>query len=171
VALDEHRLRYWQVVGFLRNLVTCLASISNPVRGRDHLVHHLLLITLNRLVVDSLARIEGIELPPAPALTRADPLPGSDVVEEIAEELNDMVAALEDPELRQRARRMRYFLGQLAETWSLAPQIAQLDAEDGPRADEDAAAALRRLARAADRRLELFPRATSITRTPVADFS
>ena len=64
LAPDEGRLRYWQAVGVLRNVITCQASISNPVRGRDRLVHYLLAPSLNRLLVDALARIEGIELPP-----------------------------------------------------------------------------------------------------------
>lgn len=162
VRLEPQRLRYWQAVGILRNLVTCLASISNPVRGRDRLVHHLLVPSLNRLLVDALARIDGIELPP-PDLPAAKPsrLPGGDVIAEIAVGLADMVAAVDDSDQRQRLKRMRHLLAQLADTWPLAFEIARADAADGPPAT-DPRERLVELAERANRHLALFPRALTL---------
>jgi hypothetical protein len=172
VVLDDRRLRYWQAVGLLRNLITCLASIANPVHGRDRLVHHMLVPSLNRLLVDALARLDGIALdPPSPLELPAQMLPGVDVVAQIAGDLRGVIAALDDEEARQRARRMRYLLAQLTETWSLAPELARLEAQDGPRPGEDTAARLRQLGRSADRWLALFPRAAVLARARIADFS
>ncbi len=170
VVLDEGRLRYWQAVGVLRNLITCLASISNPVRGRDRLVHYLLAHSLERLLVDSLARIEGVELEPAVPPRPAPPLPGTDVVREIADEMTEVIAALSDDEARQRVRRMRYLLGQLVDTWSLAPELARQAEADGPKPGEDATAALERLSRSADRTLALFPRGAALASARMAGF-
>ena len=161
VEIDPHRLRYWQVMGVLRNLITCLSSISNPVRGRDRLVHHMLLPSLDRLLLGLLAELEGVQLEPAPALPEPGlALPGANVMEEIAGELPGIAAAIEDPERRQRARRVRYLFAQLAQTWPLAFEIAHADAAEPPTHDTEAR--LRRLARIADRRLALFPRAREL---------
>jgi aminoglycoside phosphotransferase (APT) family kinase protein len=168
MTLDEQRLRYWQAVGLLKNLVTCLISIANPVRGRDRLVHHMLVPPLNALLVRALARVEEIELEAPAALAPAEPLPGADVLAEIAEGLTEVVGALEQEEPRQRARRMRYLLAQLAETISIAPEVARLEASELPADEEDTASTLQRLARSAERRLELFPRAAALARTPLA---
>ena len=163
---DARRLRYWQAVGILRNLVTCLASVSNPVRGRDRLVHHLLIPSLNRLLIDALARIDGIELPP-PELAEppAEPLPGGDVIAEIAGALGELEEP--DPEQRQRVRRMRHLLAQLAGTLPLAPAIARADAAAGPPA-ADPVERMHQLAEQADRRLALFPRAVALATAPLA---
>jgi aminoglycoside phosphotransferase (APT) family kinase protein len=160
LELDPERLRYWQAVGVLRNLVTCLASVSNPVRGRDRLVHYMLLPALDRLLLGMLAELEGVELEPTPEPQRQDDLPGASVIKEISHELDALVPAIEDPERRQRARRMRYLLTQLAETWPLAFDIASADAAEPPA--RDTAERLRRLTRIADRRLALFPRAREL---------
>ncbi|HEY4098761.1 MAG TPA: phosphotransferase family protein, partial [Baekduia sp.] len=117
LALDPARLRYWQAVGVLRNLVTCLASIANPVRGRDRLVHHLLVPSLDRLLLGRLAGLVDVALPAPAPLEAAAALPGGDVFAEIARELGDLVPAIPDADRRQRARRMRHLLAQLAETW------------------------------------------------------
>jgi aminoglycoside phosphotransferase (APT) family kinase protein len=159
VRPDERRLRYWQAVGILRNLITCLASISNPVRGRDRLVHHMLIPSLNRLMVD-----------PPPALAAAPgALPGSDVVAQIAGDLGELAAALGDTEQRQRVKRMRYLLAQLAGTWPLSAEIARADAAEGPPAG-DPAERLVQLAQRADRLLGLFPRALGLATAPLAGF-
>ncbi|HEY4279601.1 MAG TPA: phosphotransferase [Conexibacter sp.] len=170
IALDSERLRYWQAVGILRNLLTCLASISNPARGRERLVHHLLVPSLNCLLVEALAAIDGVALEPAPPLALAEPLPGEAVMREIAQTLADVVPAIADEEQRQRARRARHLLAQLAETWPLAAQIAALEQADAPPADEDDASRLQRLARTADRELALFPRALPLAHAPLASF-
>jgi aminoglycoside phosphotransferase (APT) family kinase protein len=162
IAPDEGRLRYWQAVGVLRNVITCQASISNPVRGRDRLVHYLLAPSLNRLLVDSLARIEGIELPPPVLIKPTAALPGMDLIHEVADEMTEVIVALTEDEVRQRARRMRYLLAQLAETFSLAPALANEEERDVPVPGEGVAASLERLARGADRWLSLYPRAAAM---------
>jgi aminoglycoside phosphotransferase (APT) family kinase protein len=165
-AADEQRLRYWQAVGILRNLVTCLASVSNPVRGRDRLVHHMLIPGLNRSLIDALARVDGITLP-APSLTAApSAAPGAEVLSEIARDLGELAGEATDPERRQRLKRMRLLLGQLAETFPLAAGIARAEATGGPPA-RDPVDRLHQLAEHADRRLSLFPRALALaTATP-----
>jgi aminoglycoside phosphotransferase (APT) family kinase protein len=163
VAPDDERLRYWQAVGILRNVITFQASISNPVRGRDRLVHHLLAPSLNRMLVDALARIEGIELPPPALMKPVEPLPGMEVIREIADELTEVVGSLTDDEVRQRARRMRYLLTQLADTFSLAPAVAAAEQREPQIRSDATGATLERLARATDRSLSLFPRALPMT--------
>jgi aminoglycoside phosphotransferase (APT) family kinase protein len=158
---DAARLRYWQAVGILRNLLTCLASVSNPVRGRDRLVHHLLIPSLNRLLIDALARVEGVELPPPRLLSPPRRLPGCDVLAEIAGALGDLDEP--DPEQRQRVRRMRHLLAQLAETFALAPEIALGDPPATDPADR-----MRQLAEQADRHLSLFPRGLATATATVA---
>jgi aminoglycoside phosphotransferase (APT) family kinase protein len=164
---DEQRLRYWQAVGILRNLVTCLASISNPVRGRDRLVHHMLIPGLNRAVLDALARIDGVPLPP-PALTPpAVTAPGAEVMSEIARDLGELAGEARDPEQRQRLKRMRHLLGQFADTFPLAAEIARAEAAGGPPA-RDPVDRLHQLCEQADRRLSLFPRSLALATAPLA---
>jgi aminoglycoside phosphotransferase (APT) family kinase protein len=160
IEIDETRLRYWQAVGVMRNLVTCLCSVSNPTRGRDRLVHHMLIPSLDRLLLGQLAELEGVMLEPAADLPPAPELPGAEVMDELAGELAGLVDAIADPERRQRARRARYLFAQLAQTWPLAFAIAEADAAEP--ASSDTAGRLRRLTRIADRRLSLFPRAREL---------
>jgi aminoglycoside phosphotransferase (APT) family kinase protein len=160
IEIDETRLRYWQAVGVMRNLVTCLCSVSNPIRGRDRLVHHMLIPSLDRLLLGQLAELEGVTLEPAGDLPPAPELPGAEVMDELAGELSGLVDAIADPERRQRARRARYLFAQLAQTWPLAFAIAEADAAEP--AGGDTAGRLRRLTRIADRRLALFPRAREL---------
>ena len=171
-APDARRLLFWQAVSLLRNLVTCLASVSSPVRGRDRLVHHMLIPALNRMLVDALARIDGVVLaPPAPAPTptpEATELPGARVLGEIAGGFDEIIAVIDDDEPRQRARRMRHLLAQLAETMPLAPILQAQERDDSAVPGEDTGAALARLARSADRGLTMFPRAAALARTPLA---
>jgi aminoglycoside phosphotransferase (APT) family kinase protein len=169
VRLDTRRLEYWQAVGLLRNLITCLASISNPVRGRDRLVHHMLIPSLNRLIVDALARLEGVELAPPVPVATPPAQSGSEVVAEIAGDLAELAAATSDPDQRQRVKRMRYLLAQLAETWPLSARIADADAAEGPPAT-DPAERLAQLAERADRLLGLFPRARTLATAQLAGF-
>jgi aminoglycoside phosphotransferase (APT) family kinase protein len=157
LALDPDRLRYWQAVGILRNLLTCLGSISNPVAGRDRLVHFMLIPPLQRLLVGQLAEIAAVDLPEPEDLGPPPALPGAGLISEIGRELADLPDAIADPERRQRVRRMRYLFGQLAETWPLAAEIARRDDAEAPGADDEGR--LRQLARVADRELALFPRA------------
>lgn len=169
VALDDRRLEYWQAVVILRNLVTCLASIHNPSRGRDRLVHHMLVPSLHAMLPAALARIAGVELEPVAPPQGPETLPGGDVLDELATALGELAGNLGDRDQRTRAKRMRFLLAQLAQTWTLAPEIARLDAADGPPAD-DPAERIAQLHRAAQRRLALFPRARPMTEAPVQSF-
>jgi hypothetical protein len=137
------------------------------VRGRDRLVHHLLIPSLNRLLIDALARIDGIELPPPVLAPAPAALPGGDVVAEIAGALGELAGTLADPEQRQRVKRMRHLLAQLAGTWPLASEIARADAGAGPPAPDPAERMLQ-LAQRADRHLSLFPRALGLATAPLA---
>lgn len=169
LALDPARLRYWQAVGVLRNLVTCLSSVGNLIAGRDRLVHHMLIPTLDRVLVGMLAELEGVALEPTPPPADPGALPGGEVIAEIAAELSGLARAIEDPEQRQRARRARYLLSQLERTWPLAFDIARADGAEP--VVTDTAGRLQRLARMADRRLALFPRARELAGIELASLA
>lgn len=170
VELDEERLRYWQAVVVLRNLVTCLACISNPVRGRDRTVHFMIVPPLQVMLVDALCRLAGVEPAEPEPLEPLPELPGLDVVEEVALSLPVIVEALSDKERWARAKRMQRLTAQLAETLPLAPAIAAADAAEGPPA-ADEGERLGQLSRMARRRLLLYPRARAMAAAPVAGFA
>jgi len=167
--LDDRRLRYWQAMVILRNLITCLASIHNPSRGRDRLVHFMLVPSLHAMLPMALARIADVRLEPVPAPTGPETLPGGDVLHEVATVLGELANGLTDRDQRSRAKRMRFLLAQLSATWTLAPEIARLAEVDGPPAD-DPIERLGQLHRVAQRRLALFPRARAMTEAPVQGF-
>jgi aminoglycoside phosphotransferase (APT) family kinase protein len=169
VALDEARLRYWQAVVILRNLITCLASIHNPSRGRDRLVHFMLVPSLHAMLAVALARIAGVELEPVPVPEARGELPGGEVLDELATAVGELARMLDDGDARSRAKRMRFLLAQLAQTWTAAPEIARLDAAEGPPAT-DPLERIGQLHRIAQRRLALFPRARPMTEAPVQGF-
>jgi aminoglycoside phosphotransferase (APT) family kinase protein len=166
LTVEDGRLAYWQAVALLRNLVSCHAAVANPVRGRDRLVHLMLIPALERLVIDALARLEGVELAPTPTPEGPADLPGGDVLREVAAGFDTILRALTDAEARSRAKRMRILLGQLARTWTLAPGIARADAAAEPACDR--AGRLQQLADAAERRLALFPRSAVMARAELA---
>jgi aminoglycoside phosphotransferase (APT) family kinase protein len=168
-ALDGERLRYWQAVGVLRNVIICESSVSNRVPGRDQLVQRLLLPSVNRMLIGLLAELEGVELPPPPIPGPPPRLPGAETLDEVAAELSAILPGIEDPELHQRGRRVRYLLSQFAETWPLAAELAAAAAAEGPAAT-DPAERLWQLARAADREIALFPRAATMAYTPPPGF-
>lgn len=169
VGLDESRLRYWQAVSVLRNLIICLSSISNPVRGRDRLVHMMLIPSLNLLLMRTLAALESVVLPSVPPAAAAGPLPGGEVISEIASELGELVAAIDDPERRQRARRARHLLAQLADTWPLAFEIGARQRPADP--DMSRVERLLELGTRADMHLRLFPRARALGEVELPGFS
>jgi aminoglycoside phosphotransferase (APT) family kinase protein len=169
VELDDHRLHYWQAMVILRNLITCLASIHNPSRGRDRLVHHMLVPSLHAMLVAALARIAGVTLEPVEPPSGPEDLPGGDVLREVATAVGELANGLTDRDQRSRAKRMRFLLAQLSATWTLAPEIARADAADGPPA-ADPLERLGQLHRAAQRRLALFPRARAMAEAPVQAF-
>lgn len=171
LLLDGRRLLYWQAVGVLRNVIACHASISNPVRGRDRLVHHLLLQSANRLLLSTLGELIGVELPRNEQLhvrSAMPALPGAEVVSEIVAELSSVIDSGADPESLQRVRRMRYLLGQFAETWPLAFEIVAQEAAEPAATERDER--LRQLARIADHRLDLFPRAAKVALIELGSF-
>jgi aminoglycoside phosphotransferase (APT) family kinase protein len=167
--LDPARLIYWQAVVVLRNLATCLASISNPVRGRDRLVHYMLVPALQVMIVDAMCRIAGVE-PAAPEpLEPVAGLPGLDAFGEIVAGLPLLVDAADDDYARTRGKRMNFLGRQLVENLPLAPAIAAADAGEGPPAasDEERLAQLSRMAR---RGLRLFPRQAWMAEREFASF-
>lgn len=169
VELDESRLRYWQAVVILRNLVTCLALTSNPVRGRDRLVHHMIVPPLQVMLVEAMALIADVALPPVTAVEAEHDLPALAVIGDIAGDLTGIVDAIDDPAWKTRAKRMRLLLSQLAETLPLAPGIAIADSRIGEAATDDAER-LRQLDAVARRHLQLFPRAAAMAEVPVQGF-
>ena len=154
---DPRRLAYWQAVVLMRNLATCLASISNPVRGRDRLVHHMLVPPLQVMIVDAMCRIVGIAPAEPEPLEPARGLPGLEVLAEVVASLPLLIDATNDEDARARGRRMNYLGGQLAESLSLAPGILVAAASEGPLAGTDNEQ-LAQLSRRARRHLRLFPR-------------
>jgi aminoglycoside phosphotransferase (APT) family kinase protein len=157
VEPDPERLAYWQAMVVLRNLVTCLASICNPVRGRDRLVHYMLVPPLQVMIVDAMCRIAGIDPAEPDPPAALDGLPGLDALGEIVAGLPLLVGAADDDYARTRGKRMNYLGRQLAENLPLAPAIAAADAAEGPAAasDEERLGQLSRMAR---RHLLVFPR-------------
>jgi aminoglycoside phosphotransferase (APT) family kinase protein len=169
VELDPGRLAFWQAVIVLRNLVTCLASINNPTRGRDRLIHHMLVPPLQVMMVDAMARIAGVE-PAAPEpLDPLPDLPGLDILDEIVGNLPLLVDATDDPEAQTRGKRMKWLGRQLVDNLPLAPAIAAADAAEGPAATDDAER-LGQLGRMARRHLLLFPRQEGMVDADFAGF-
>jgi aminoglycoside phosphotransferase (APT) family kinase protein len=157
VEPDPERLAYWQAMVVLRNLVTCLASISNPVRGRDRLVHYMLVPPLQVMIVGAMCRIAGVDPAEPDPPAALDGMPGLDALGEIVAGLPLLVDAADDDYARTRGKRMNYLGRQLAENLPLAPAIAAADAAEGPAADSDEER-LGQLSRMARRHLLLFPR-------------
>jgi hypothetical protein len=153
----------------LRNLATCLASIGNPTRGRDRLIHHMLVPPLQVMMVDAMARIVGVEPSAAEPLDPLPDLPGLAILDEIVGNLPLLVRATDDPEARTRGKRMKWLGSQLVENLPLAPAIAAADAAEGPPASEDAAR-LGQLGRMARRHMLLFPRQQGLADAAFARF-
>lgn len=169
VELDPARLAYWQAVVVLRNLVTCLASVSNPIRDRDRLIHYMLIPSLQVLMVRTMARIAGVEEEDPPPLQPLDAMPGIDVLGEIVAGLPLLVEEASDEYAVLRGKRMTLLGRQLVETLPLAGAIAAADAAEGPAATGDAAR-LAQLGRMAQRRLALLPRGRALAEQRLACF-
>ena len=168
VELDERRLRYWQAVVILRNLVTCLSIIRNPVRGRDRTVHLTIVPPLQVMLMDALARLLEVELDAPAALEPVAGLPGLDVVEEIALGLPVLLDELTDRERRARTKRMQRLSRQLAETLALLPAIAAAEAAETADGGDEYAR-LRRLARSARRHQALYPATAAMAAARISD--
>lgn len=169
VRLEEQRLRYWQAVVVMRNLVTCLASVSNPVGSRDRLLHHSLIPPLQVMLIDALARLAGVEPSEPEPLDPGPMLPGSDVLAELIAAVPTLVEAIEEEEIRTRGKRMHLLGKQLATTLRLAPAIAAADAAEGPAATQDEQR-IQQLSRMARRHIMLFPRSATLATKRFADF-
>jgi hypothetical protein len=126
----------------------------------------MLVPALERLVVGSLAELEGVALRSTPAPSGPADLPGGDVLREVTAALDDVLPAVGDGDAHQRGRRLRLLLRQLAQTWVLAPDIAWVEAAETPAADR--AARLQQLADRAERRIALFPRTGAMGRSILA---
>jgi aminoglycoside phosphotransferase (APT) family kinase protein len=162
------RLRYWQAVVVLRNLICCLAVATGTERSRDRFVHLMLLPGLRHRLVRMLAELRGIALAPPPPLPEPSRPPGDLLVAEVAAGLGELVAEIPGDEPRQRAKRMRRLLGGFAETWSLAVEVERANQADRDAAGADRVARLRYLGRATERELALVPRLSPIAGAPLA---
>ena len=72
-AVSAARLRYWQAVVVLRNLICCLAVATGPERSRDRFVHLMLLPGLRHRLVRMLAELRGVTLQAPAGAARTDP--------------------------------------------------------------------------------------------------
>jgi aminoglycoside phosphotransferase (APT) family kinase protein len=162
------RLRYWQAVVVLRNLICCLAVATGPERSRDRFVHLMLLPGLRHRLVRMLAELRGVALQAPAALPEPTRPPGDLLVGEVAAGLGELVAEIPGDEPRQRAKRMRRLLAGFAETWSLAVAVERANQADRDAAGTDRVAQLRYLGRATERELALVPRLSPIAGAPLA---
>ena len=155
------KLRYWQAVIVLRNLICCLAVAYAP-EERDRSVHLMLLPGLAHRLVYLLAELCGVVLDPAPPLPSPPALPGDLLLREVAGGLRELATVIPEAEPRRRARRLSRMLAQFAETWGLAATVAQANAADLAQAGSDRRSRLRSLGRVVDRELALLPDASPI---------
>jgi hypothetical protein len=111
------------------------------------------------------ARLEGVLLAPTPPPGPQD-LPGGELLREVAAAFDELAPSLTGVDGRMRAKRIRVLLGQFAQTWTLAPDIARAEAAVVPAADR--AGLLQQLADSAERRLAMLPRFASMGRAKLA---
>jgi aminoglycoside phosphotransferase (APT) family kinase protein len=159
--LSPQRLRYWQAVTVLRNLICCLAVADAP-EHQDRSVHLMLLPGLAYRLVHLLAALCGVALEPPASLPPARALPGDRLLQEVAGGLSELVVAIPDAAARRRARRLSRMLSQFAESWEQAPAVAEANAADAATAGANRESRLRLLGRVAERELALLPRASPI---------
>jgi aminoglycoside phosphotransferase (APT) family kinase protein len=168
VSLSSGRMRYWQAVVILRNLICCESVAAGPERSRDRFLHLSLLPGLRHRLVHLLADLYGVSLSPADPLPAAFQPPGQRLLDEVVAGLGELLDEIPEAEPRQRAKRMRRLLGSFAETWSVAAEVAQVNAADRAASGPDRASRLQYLGRALDRELALTPRLSPIARCPLA---
>lgn len=161
MRLSPQRLRYWQAVVILRNLICCL-SVAQAREARDASVHLMLLPGLAFRLVRLLAELCRVELARAPALPAAPEPPGGLLLSEVSGGLRELAAAIADPTTRRRARRLERMLEQFAQTWRDAAAVAQANAADRAAAGPGRIPQLRALGRITERELALLPRASPI---------
>lgn len=171
VTLSAERLRYWQAVILLRELISCLATTSGRERDRDRFLHLMLLPGLRHRLVHLLAELCGVTLAAPEPLPPARELPGDQLLAELVAGLEELQSAIPDAEPRLRARRMRRLLSHFAETWSLAATVADANAADRAYGDAGRDDQLRALARRADRELALLPRVSPIAGCALAELA
>jgi aminoglycoside phosphotransferase (APT) family kinase protein len=160
-APSPERLRYWQAVIVLRNLICCLAVAYAP-EERDRSIHLMLLPGLAHRLVGLLAQLVGVTLDPPPRLPAAPELPGDRLLREVASGLRELTAAIPEAAPRRRARRLSRMLSQFTESWELAAAVAEANGADRAGAGPDRTARLRSLGRIVDRELALLPNASPI---------
>lgn len=165
--LDADRLRYWQAVVLLRNLVIVESAIENGVPGRGRFVHHMLRPALRWKLVEALAGLVGG--PSAMELldgVQLDGHHGQDVMCEIWLGLGELVESVsDDPDAVRRVKLMRKLAGDLAASWPAQPEPA-LHGLTG----EGLTASLRSLARHARAELQSFPSAAKAAARPLSNF-
>jgi aminoglycoside phosphotransferase (APT) family kinase protein len=161
VRLSQERLRYWQAVTVLRNLICCLAVADAPAH-QDRSVHLMLIPGLAFRLVRLLAGVSGIAIGPPAPLPPPRALPGDPLLQEAARGIGELVAEIPDALARRRARRLSRMLSQFVEHWQQASVVAEANAADTATADTDRESRLRLLARTAERELTLLPHASPI---------
>lgn len=165
--LDADRLRYWQAVVLLRNLVIVESAIENGAPGRSRFVHHMLRPALQWKLVESLARLVGdasVEelLDDAPIDGRY----GGDILREIWLGLGELVSDVgDDPDVVRRVKLMRKLAGDLASGWTDRPKPV-LHGLTG----DGLIASLRSLARHAWAELHALPSMAEKAVRPMANF-
>ncbi len=172
VELRPDRLRYWQAVIVLRNLICCLAVADAP-DPCDRSVHLMLIPGLRHRLVRMLAGLCDVELSPAEALPggpsgHLGEIPGEPLVRELASGLRAIAAASEDAELRRRSRRLARIAMQFAGSWRLAAAVAQANDADRAATVPGRDALLRLLGRTTDRELALLPQSSPIAGATIA---
>lgn len=165
--LDADRLRYWQAVVLLRNLVIVESAIENGAPGRGRFVHYMLRPALQWKLVESLAGLVG-----GPSVeelldgTPIDARPGGDVMREIWLGLGELVSDVrDDPDVARRVKLMRKLAGDFASAWPDQPK-AELHGLTG----DGLTASLRSLARHARAELQALPSVAEHAARPVAGF-
>jgi aminoglycoside phosphotransferase (APT) family kinase protein len=168
VSLSPGRVRYWQAVVVLRNLICCLSVATGSERSRDRFLHLSLLPGLRHRLVHMLAELYGVTLAPAERLPDSTHPPGELLLDEVVAGLGELLGEIPEAEPRQRAKRMGRLLRSFAETWSIAAAVEQVNAADRAASGPGHASRLQYLGRALDRELALLPRLSPIAGGPLA---
>lgn len=167
-SLDLDRLRYWQAVVLLRNLVIVESAIAGGgTAAQDSLVHHILRPSLRWKLVEALAFLTpGIDVAD---LREAPPTPGHEGGEAVAEVCAGLDTLLSSSTLEaaqvRRVKLMRKLLRDLTSGWPqpAAPSLHGLSGVGLHRSLGD-------LAQHARAGLKAFPSAQRLADRPLAPF-
>lgn len=166
MAPDNDRLRYWQAVGLVRMLAMCLASTTQPRKGRERLLHMLIEPVFENQLILLLAEITDEQLPPRDDQSPVELLRffPADEITEAAEDISESFLPLtagthRDPWLR----RIRQLLRQVGE------RGAAFTAMSG--SPDDEAPSLAGFYRRSCGRLAWLPRSAALAARPLASFN